>query len=272
MTADRRDEVARHFRAEAGYWEHVYEGTEADAAVYRDRQARVLELIDALALPAEARALDAGCGAGHLSVALAERGFRVCAVDTVDEMIELTRQRALAGGQAARVETLLADAASLDFEPASFDLVTALGLLPWLAVPEAAVLELARVTRPGGFVILTADNESRLARLLDPRQHPGLAPIRRTLKQMLGRRGPASPDLHHLMRPRELDALVADSGLVRRSALTVGFAPLSIWGHPVAGRRAGTLLHRALQAAADARVPLIRSVGAHYVLLAQKPG
>src|SRR2546429_4178898 len=55
---------------------------------------RSLGLVDELALPSGSHILEIGCGAGLTTIALAQRGFTVQAVDTVDRMVALTRQAA----------------------------------------------------------------------------------------------------------------------------------------------------------------------------------
>src|SRR5437763_16296835 len=49
--------------------------------------------------------------------------------------------------------------------------------------------EMARVTKPGGHVIVTADNRTRLTNLLDPQLHPAVWPLKRRAKEVLARLG-----------------------------------------------------------------------------------
>jgi SAM-dependent methyltransferase len=73
----------------------------------------------------------------------------VVGVDRVPELLELARERA--PGNARFVE---ADATSLPFEDASFELAGTLRTLHHVRRPELVLAELARVARPGGRVLV----------------------------------------------------------------------------------------------------------------------
>src|SRR5262249_33853133 len=128
-------------------------------------------------------------GAGFLSVALAQRGLRVHAIDSAETMIELTRQQAAESGVTDLLSVGAGDVYALAFKDDSFDLVVALGVIPWLERPELAIGEMARVSRPGGHITLTVDNRSALMYLLDPWMNPALAPLKRIIKSVLERIG-----------------------------------------------------------------------------------
>ena len=57
----------------------------------------------------------------------------------------------------------VADAKTLPFPDASFDLVTCQTLLIHLADPSAVIAEMARVARPGGLVLAAEPRTSRPA-------------------------------------------------------------------------------------------------------------
>jgi ubiquinone/menaquinone biosynthesis C-methylase UbiE len=266
-----RAQVARHFARTAGDWERTYQRDELPHRFIRERQALALRWIDSLPLPRGAEVLEVGCGAGHAAVALARRGYRVHALDAVPEMLELTARSARAGG--ARLVTSLGDVHSLDLPGRSFDVVMALGVLPWLQAEVRGLAEMARVLRAGGWLIVSADNGLPLHRLLDPRATPTLAPLRALVKRCLRVRAP----IEDLPRARCHDArrlhqLMGAAGLetVRRS--TIGFGRFSLMGRPLFSDERDRLLHRRLQSLADRGWPIFRSTGAHHLILARKPG
>jgi SAM-dependent methyltransferase len=107
----------------------------------------VPELLAAVA--GASRVVDAGCGSGRLTVALARAGARVTGFDTSVARLEDARRRAEAVG----VELTLVEAdldAPLPFPDGAFDAVTSRLALMVADDPVATLRELARVLEPGG--------------------------------------------------------------------------------------------------------------------------
>jgi ubiquinone/menaquinone biosynthesis C-methylase UbiE len=94
-------------------------------------------------------ALDAGCGTGSLSFALASFVAEVMGVDTNREYLEAGRAAA-----PSNVRLLEGDVTALPFGYAEFDLACSHRVLHHVRRPELAVSELARVTRPGGRLFI----------------------------------------------------------------------------------------------------------------------
>lgn len=114
--------------------------------------ARVRELV-AAAIPAKGAGLDLGCGAGHLSFALAPLVSRIVAVDPSQGMLATVRQAAAAKGL-GNVETRQAAAEKLPFEDASFCFAaTRYSAHHWTDL-SAAMAEMRRVVKPGGYVFV----------------------------------------------------------------------------------------------------------------------
>jgi SAM-dependent methyltransferase len=125
---------------------------ERRAALQAQRAEALAERLgDLLTLTGEERALDVGAGAGALAFALAPRVREVVAVELDEELAERARADA-----PPNVEVVVGDGEHLGFEPFSFDVAGSLRTLHHTRRPELLVAELARVTRPGG-TILVAD-------------------------------------------------------------------------------------------------------------------
>lgn len=99
-------------------------------------------------------ALDVATGAGHTAFAFAPHVARVIATDLTAEMVQKTAELAAQRGL-NNVETRPADAESLPFDDASFDLVTCRLAFHHFPNPRQALSEFARVLKPGGILGLT---------------------------------------------------------------------------------------------------------------------
>jgi D-aspartate ligase len=268
-----QEQVTQDFESGALDWKTTYEEQTVSGLIDREGRATALDWIDALGLPEAAPVLEIGCGAGLTAVALAERGLNVTAIDSAPAMIQLTEQLACDRDLADGIRTSLADAHDLPFADGSYSLVLGLGVLPWLHSPIRAMEEMARVVRSGGYVLVNVDNVLRLHYLLDPRLNPALGSLRRSLGRGLRGIGvihtPASTPAR-LDSTRRLDAVMTRLGLDKVWSTTIGFGPFTFWRRPVLSEPRGMRLHRTLQGVADRRVPLVRSTGAQYLVLARK--
>ena len=151
----------------------------ADESMVRglDAQARAIwpqevPLIRHYALPAEARVLDAGCGTGEVASRLAELfpQARVLGVDIIDSHLELARSRyrALAPRLAFEHQSVF----ELQAADGSFDLTVCRHVLHSIPHADRVIAELARVTRPGGYLHVIPEDYGMLhfqRGLLDPR-------------------------------------------------------------------------------------------------------
>ena len=127
-------------------------GAERRAALQAARAAEFEAILDVLLhVSGEERALDVGSGSGALAIGLASRVGEVVTVDRDPDVVERARAAA-----PANVEALVGDGEQLPFGPFEFDIAASVRTLHHTQRPELLVAELARVTRPGG-TILVAD-------------------------------------------------------------------------------------------------------------------
>jgi ubiquinone/menaquinone biosynthesis C-methylase UbiE len=199
---------------------------------------------------------------------LARAGFAVTATDTADAMLALIADRAAADGVELVVQR--ADTHGLPFADESFEVVVALGVLPWLHSPQLAVIELARVLRPGGFALLSVDNARRLNELFDPWLSWLLAPPRRALRKRLEAHGRPSGATSRRHTRGDVEGMLASAGLAVVWTRTIGFGPFTLHRRPILPHKLGLAINRRLQAAADGGAPLLRAAGVHHLVLAHK--
>lgn len=100
------------------------------------------------------KCLDAGCGGGRYSIALAHLGAgEVLGVDLSEVAVQDARRRAAQLG-ADHVTFRTGSVAALPAETAAFDCVIHSGVLMHTAEPVKVLLELNRVLRPGGMLYM----------------------------------------------------------------------------------------------------------------------
>jgi len=120
-------------------------------AMQEERAAALRDRVQQLLAPftGTERAFDSGCGAGALAFALAPFVGSVVGVDLSANLIYAGKELA-----PANCELMVGDATALPFEYGSFDIVGCMRVLHHARRPELVVSELARVTRPGGRILL----------------------------------------------------------------------------------------------------------------------
>lgn len=98
------------------------------------------------------RLLDVGCGPGSITIGLGNvlTFGEVVGIDNQPEMVERARDAA-AKAKVENVSFELADCYKLPFPDDSFDACFANSVLQHLSDPVAALAEMRRVLRPGGF-------------------------------------------------------------------------------------------------------------------------
>lgn len=109
------------------------------------------------------RVLDAGCGPGRFASMLAAEGAAVVGLDSDRGMLAIAARRLPGACTRGTIE-------HVPVRSAGVDVAVAVTVLEFVSDPGAAVAELARVTRPGGRIVVAA---------LNPRSPWGLAHRRR---------------------------------------------------------------------------------------------
>lgn len=104
--------------------------------------------------------LDIGCGAGFLSNYLAEKGHFVTGIDLSEKSLEIAKKKKTGATY------ILANALSLPFQDASFDVISAMDLLEHVENPSKVIEEASRVLKPNGLFFFHTFNRNLLSYLL----------------------------------------------------------------------------------------------------------
>jgi SAM-dependent methyltransferase len=167
-------------------------------------------LVELVPPDADAHWLEVACGTGVISRAIAARVSSIIGVDLTPAMLEQAKAVATEEGLGG-VEFALGDATALEFDDNSFDGAVTRLSLHHIPAPGRVMAEMARVVRPGGWVVVSdiaADEDGEAAawreeieRLRDPSHWACQAPAR--LRRM-GETAGLKLDLEKLV-PIELD-------------------------------------------------------------------
>jgi ubiquinone/menaquinone biosynthesis C-methylase UbiE len=144
--------------------------------------------------------LDAGCGAGLFAATAAERGAVVTGLDAAAGLVEYASTRR------PTARFVVGDLEALPFGDGAFDVVTAFNSVLYADAPRRALAEIARVTTPSGWAVVTVGagpEQGECAGLIEP-----LAPR------------DALPDRSSLD--------LADAAAARAALLEAGFASVDV--------------------------------------------
>jgi len=266
--------VDTYFDSVAPKWNELYHERGLKPTIFAYRQSLGLEWLTQSAPLSGADVLDVGCGAGPASVALARRGARVNAIDTVPRMVSLTRRSAREAAVTELIDASIGDVHALRFADQSFHAVVAIGVLYWLHSPERALREIMRVLKAGGVLVVSADNARRLTYTLDPGHLGAVLAARKLIGRTLrawGWRKVASPIQVNRYSVDQFDRLLASAGFEKLKSTTIGFGPFSIFEWKLIPDSIGLKLHYFLQNMAEHNHPVLSVSGNHYLALARKP-
>jgi 2-polyprenyl-3-methyl-5-hydroxy-6-metoxy-1,4-benzoquinol methylase len=167
------------------------------------------------------KALEVGSAWGYLSFLMGSYGATVTASDIlVEDLLFGAKVREMNSGNGA-VDFCAADALTLPFPDASFDATISMEMIEHIeGGPEKVCVEFARVTKAGGFVIISTPNPYGVAQM-----------VKNRLKQIpaLRRRYSFLDYDEWFLSPAEVLSAADNARLrllsLRRTGLTVPFVP-----------------------------------------------
>jgi ubiquinone/menaquinone biosynthesis C-methylase UbiE len=185
----------------------------------------------------DASVLDVGCGSGEVARGLEDRGGRLVCLDLTEAALRRIRERE------GKIAACQGDALALPFAEASFDHAVAIGVLHHTPDVRRCLQEMARVTRPGGRVVVLLYARWTPYHLLylvagPLRSRIPVEALERVPRRFLsGMRLVVAAQVHQRLDDRQLRRLLADqlwtphasfhpASQVRRWAASVGLRPV----------------------------------------------
>ncbi|CAN5500470.1 hypothetical protein BH18VER1_BH18VER1_07680 [soil metagenome] len=172
------------------------------AYAYEARRDHALRLIDSVLAPG-ARILDLAAAQGNFTLALAEKGYRVSWNDLRAELADYVRLKHECG-EVAYLPGNVMDLAGL--EP--FDAVLMTEIIEHVAHPDEFLRQVAKLTRPGGHIVMTTPNGAYFKNGL-PRFYDVADPSVYESRQFQ----PNAEGHIFLLHPQELERLCGEAGL-----------------------------------------------------------
>lgn len=194
------EQTATHPRGSAAQQGELW-GTDAPrwAAQEEQQQPLYTEVADRLELGAGSEVLDVGCGSGVFLRLAADRGAGVTGLDASEALVEIAR------GRVPGTDLRIGDLNSLPFDDDSFDVVTGFNSFQFATDMTTALLEAARVARPGGRVVVQVWGRA---------ERCDLTALLAVVGPLLPSPPPSGPDGRALCEPGVLEELAGAAGLM----------------------------------------------------------
>ncbi len=144
-----------HFDNKSKEWSTLY-----NRPNFKDRLNVFLQELQSV-LPAPARILDYGCGAGVISFAIAEKGYEVVGVDGATGMIEaaeLDRRRNNIDNVSFEVD----QSNGKKISDNSFDAIVCSSVIEYVEDDKKLLEDLIRIIRPGGWLLFSVPHSHSL--------------------------------------------------------------------------------------------------------------
>ncbi len=185
--------AAREIGAEAYFAAHAHEWDELRMLHSPDRLVEE-RLVGALGDAPLGRLLDIGTGTGRMAELFAPRAEHIVALDKSLDMLRVARAK-LQNLPAERIELVQGDFAALPFSAHTFDTVLLHQVLHFAQDPAIALVEAARVTRPGGRIAIVDFAAHGREELRERHEHARLGFSDAQLARLLASAGyePAQP-------------------------------------------------------------------------------
>lgn len=163
VRTERLSDAGAYFERIAPQWDEI-------RSLYVAEDAVEAAIIDVVGEGPFSRLVDLGTGSGRMLTLLAVRAKSVLGLDLSQQMLNVARSKAIEAGL-DNIELRHGDIFSTRLDEGSADLVVVHQVLHYLSDPAAAVTEAARITAPGGKLLIIDFAPHSLEVLRENHQH-----------------------------------------------------------------------------------------------------
>jgi len=162
-----KQKLANHYDESAQEYHRINYIAGTSYSPLRYRQYYIEKMIETLGLSSDSRILDVGCGPGELVLSLLRQDYQVWAVDISRSMVEETNRAVNREGFPDWTRASVGDIEDISFSDNFFDVVVAAGVLEYQKNDEKALMEMTRVLKTGGHLILNVTVKGSYVRALE---------------------------------------------------------------------------------------------------------
>lgn len=206
-------------------WNNLYNGPDDRLEKHMFRLRRDLAVEWALQCTSgDAYVLDLGCGSGPFLELLAPH--RSCVgVDASLDLLSHARERL--AFKNLQAELYRSDCRSTGFDDDTFDFVSCLGVISYVADYGPVLAEISRILKPGGTAIVTT-RSSRRPVFCDP-----IAIVKQAIKRCLNLSRDTAPTPGRFLDPVAVERDLSEAGLAVLRFIGIGFGPFKLAGHKI---------------------------------------
>lgn len=162
--------IAEYFSKKWKFWQDIYKDDKnLQNLLYQIsiRKDLILKIIDEIPRSRPLKILDIGSGPGVLMKNLAEKGHHTVGIDISWQMIKAAKETSTKPFS-GKNDCIQGDIEALPFVNESFDVIVCAGVLSYLTSEKKSIIEMSRVVKPFGIILVTLPNIFRINNILDP--------------------------------------------------------------------------------------------------------
>ena len=218
---DQQNKVTEYFGQNPAGYAKEYDQETPEGYSFRVRRERLLELLGS----STDKILDIGCGPAVMTKEVVNLGWDYTGIDISDKMIEEAKQKF---PNNPRVKFEIGSVEKINSPDNNYAAIIAMGLVEYLEDDVQAIVEMRRVLRPGGKLLVSLPNWWSPMRMWD---RCLFAPISRFIKKLFGRE--SKKFYQKEFRPGQYRKLLIRNGFKPVKTIAYNFRllpkPLDLW-------------------------------------------